>query len=44
MFIFVDDQKINVDKYESIYTLNLKLGEGTIRYKGRVLKKENHIL
>lgn len=42
MFIFVDDQKINVDKYESIYTLNLKLGEGTIRYKGIVLKKENN--
>lgn len=42
MYVYVDEQKIEVDQLESIYAINMKFGEGIIRYKGRVLKKENN--
>ena len=44
MHIYVDNIKLNVDKLESVYIINQSFGNGTIKYKGRILKPENNFL
>jgi len=42
MIIYINNKKLDVNRLESVYVINQKMGDGSIKYKGKVLNIENN--